>query len=92
MRTLFFQQIVDSRWREEKALLLSRIEEIKKALEPYNIELKISSPRQLFWSEPAPSFQWRVDCQIRKKDKNYPTWNTIMTIINRIKPPHYSWQ
>ena len=91
MRTLVFQQIVDSRWNEDLPLLLSRVETIKKGLEPYNIELRIGTPRQLFWSEPEPSFQWRVHCQIKKIGKN-PTWNTIMAIINRIKPPHYSWQ
>mgnify|MGYP001613989606 CR=1 FL=1 len=89
-----FQIIADSRWGEDLKILLSRIEEMKKRLEPYQnqIELRMGTPRQLFWSEPAPSFQWRVDCRIRKEDKNHPTWNTIMAIINRIKPPHYSWQ
>ena len=93
MRSLIFQQIVDSRWGEESSLLLERIEAIKRGLAPYqeNVELRISKPREVIWPSPEPSIQWRADFQIRKWGRD-PTWDRIMTIINRIKPPHYSWQ
>lgn len=91
MRTLNFQQIIDSRFGEDLSLLLSRVEEIQKELKPFaNVELHIDTPRQLFWHEPEPSYQWRVDCQIRKRGRN-PSWEKIMQIINKVKAPFYSF-
>ena len=93
MATLHFQQIVDSRRKgDSKALLIRRINAIKKKLERLpDVTVRVSTPRRVVFGLPEPSVQWRADFQVRKGSRKV-TWNEIYRVVNSVKAVPYSFR
>lgn len=96
-RRLTFQQIVDSRFKEDKNLLLKRVKEIKKNLsELPGVETEIGEPYKLIWDacdDPEPCVQWRVNFYVRKDNNNKKVvWNDIYAAVGKVKPVPYDFK
>ena len=93
-RRLTFLQIVDSRFKENKNLLLERVKEIKKNLsELPGVETETGELYTLIWGEPEPCVQWRVKFYIRKDNSNKKViWNDIYAAVGKVKPVPYDFK
>jgi hypothetical protein len=94
MRTLYFQQITDSRFTSEEKCLPILQESINKIKELLNIEgvnVKIEEPYMVDWRNTSENnIQYRVNFYVTKTTRKL-TWNDIYNLINSIKPVSYKF-
>ena len=93
-RTLYFQQITDSRFEPiEKCLpiLQERINKIKELLNIEGVNVKIEEPYMVDWRNTSENnIQYRVNFYVTKTTRKL-TWNDIYNLINSIKPVSYKF-
>jgi hypothetical protein len=93
-RTLYFQQITDSRFEPiEKCLpiLQERINRIKELLNIEGVNVKIEEPYMVDWRNTSENnIQYRVNFYVTKTTRKL-TWNDIYNLINSIKPVSYKF-
>ncbi len=88
MKTLYFQQISDSRFNGNIDTELSkRMSKIRHALNIPGVELTTNTFRHLSWDDGTQ--QVRVDCYVTK-DRSI-TWKHIYGLINRINAVPYKF-
>ena len=93
-RTLHFQQIADSRFGGDEALLSQLVQDTVEALSQLpGVFGQIGQPRELTFppgsQDTNPTTQWRVDFYVTKDRRT--TWNEVYETVNQVRPVHYSF-
>ena len=93
-RTLHFQQIADSRCKENKALLFRLVQDTVEALSQLpGVFAQIGQPRELTFppesQDTNPITQWRVAFHVTKDRRT--TWDQIYEAVNQVRPAYYSF-
>ena len=93
-RTLYFQQITDSRFTDPEnclPMLEERVKKIKHLLSIEGVELKIGKPYLIDWTDTSENnIQYRVDFMVKKSTRKV-TWNKIYGLINSVKAVPYKF-
>ena len=88
MRTLYFQQIADSRFCDDIEMeIKSRMTLIRESLNKPGIELITNTFRHI--SFPDGTNQVRVDCYVNKGQGI--TWNNVYALVNKINAVPYKF-
>lgn len=100
-RTLYFQQVTDSRSEENiLELLTQRVNKLKELLNIDGIEIQVTEPELIEWNHRDWSsllkdyidkhYQYRSSFFITKNTRKL-SWNDIYKIVNSVKAVPYSF-
>ena len=94
-RTLYFQQITDSRFEPiEKCLpiLQERIGRIKELLNIEGVSITVEEPYMVDWRNTTENnIQYRANFYITKRTRKV-TWDDIYELVNSIKAVPYKFE
>ena len=94
-RTLYFQQITDSRFETiEKCLpiLQERIDRIKELLNIEGVNITVEGPYMIDWRNTLENnIQYRANFYITKRTRKVK-WDDIYELINSVKAVPYKFQ
>ncbi len=90
IKTLCFTQITDSRFDNNiLELLQNRIEKLKELLSIEGLEVNMTSPRLVDWSNTSENnIQYRSEFYITKNTRKI-SWNDIYKMVNSVKAVPY---